>query len=44
VNVIALPHAAFHELLKNSALTEEAICRVVQARLEEHRATNERRR
>ena len=43
VQLSVLPHKDFTEMLKGSPLTEEAICKIVQARLAENRSANPRR-
>ena len=42
VELVALNRAIFKELLANSPLTEEAICKIVQARLAENKANDRR--
>jgi CRP-like cAMP-binding protein len=44
VELLALTRADFHQLLKESPLTEEAIGRMVQHRLEENKSTDRRGR
>jgi putative ABC transport system ATP-binding protein len=44
VELVALHRAAFHKLLSESPLTEEAIGRIVQMRLSENRAADQRRK
>jgi ABC-type lipoprotein export system ATPase subunit len=44
VRLLALHHKDFAEMLVGSPLTEEAISRIVQARLSEHRAADRRKR
>jgi ABC-type lipoprotein export system ATPase subunit len=38
VRLLELPHKNFMEMLKGSPLTEEALCKIVQARLSQNRA------
>jgi len=44
VEVLALPRAAFEQLLSESPLTEESIGKLVQIRLEQNRAADRRKR
>lgn len=44
VELVTIPRAEFIRLLEQSPLTEEAIGRIVQARLQEHRISERRRR
>jgi len=37
VELLILPHAEFIKMMEGSPLTEDAICRIVQHRLEENR-------
>jgi energy-coupling factor transporter ATP-binding protein EcfA2 len=43
VEVLTIPRSEFLQLLQNSPLTAEAIARIVQIRLEEHRTTRGRK-
>ena len=43
VRLSILPHKDFTEMLKGSPLTEDALCKIVQARLTENRAADPRR-
>ena len=43
VRLSVLPHKDFTEMLKGSPLTEDALCKIVQARLAENRAASPRR-
>jgi ABC-type lipoprotein export system ATPase subunit len=43
VRLMTLPHADFNAMLKGSPLTDEALCKIVQARLAENRAAAPRR-
>ena len=44
VKLVALHHKDFTEMLVGSPITEEAISRIVQARLAENRAADRRKR
>jgi CRP-like cAMP-binding protein len=44
VKLVALHRKDFSEMLVGSPLTEEAISRIVQARLAEHRSADRRKR
>lgn len=44
VRLLRLHHDPFCKLMEGSPLTEDALCRIVQARLEENRAMQRRRR
>jgi len=43
VRLSVLLHKDFTEMLKGSPLTEDALCKIVQARLAENRAASPRR-
>jgi ABC-type lipoprotein export system ATPase subunit len=43
VRLAVLPHKEFNEMLKGSPLTEEALCKIVKARLEQNRSASGRR-
>jgi len=44
VELLALPREDFNWLMDESPLTEEAICRTVQKRLEENQQVNQTKR
>ena len=44
VEIVALRHKSFFEMLKTSPLTEQSICKVVEMKVQEHRLVGDRRK